>query len=72
MYLPSQKTITDPIELALFSIKFNALKSRIQILKTQKDRDIAIFEYFFEKKFEDIFFPEIPIKGIEINKSKEA
>ena len=26
--------ITDPIELALFSIKFNALKSRIQILKT--------------------------------------
>ena len=64
--------ITDPIELALFSIKFNALKSRIQILKTQKDRDIAIFEYFFEKKFEDIFFPEIPIKGIEINKSKEA
>ena len=64
--------ITDPIELALFSIKFNALKSRIQILKTQQDRDIAIFEYFFEKKFSEIYFPEVSVMSIRMNNSRET
>ena len=64
--------ISDPIQLALFSIKYNALKSRVQILETQKNRDIAIFEYFYEKKFKDINFPKILIPNIDINRSKET
>ena len=38
--------ISDPIELAIFSIKFNSLSSQIQKLRTDRNRDIGIFEYF--------------------------
>ena len=64
--------ISDPIELALFSIKYNALKSRIQILKTQKDRDLGIFEYFFGMEYQDIYFPNVFVPLIENNNDYEA
>ena len=40
--------ISDPVELAIFSIKFNSLSSRVQKLRTDRNRDISIFEYFFK------------------------
>ncbi|MEC7890283.1 MAG: TolC family protein [Pseudomonadota bacterium] len=64
--------ISDPIELALFSIKYNALKSRVQILKTQKDRDLGIFEYFFGTKYQNIYFPNVFVPLVENNNNQEA
>lgn len=64
--------ISDPILLALFSIKYNSLKSRVQILKANMNRDIGVFEYFFNMKFESAKFPNIIIPHIEMNKDIEA
>ncbi len=64
--------ISDPILLALFSIKYNSLKSRVQILKANMNRDIGVFEYFFDKKFVDVDFPNIFIPPIEMNKNIEG
>jgi outer membrane protein TolC len=64
--------ITDPIELAIFSIKYNNLKSKLQLLKTHKNRDLGIFEYFFEKKFENYTLPKVFVSKVELDKKKEA
>ena len=64
--------ISDPILLALFSIKYNSLKSRVQILKANMNRDIGIFEYFFNLKFENAKFPNIFVPQIEMNRDIEA
>ncbi len=64
--------ISDPIELALFSIKYNTLKSRVQSIKTARQRDIGIFEYFFEEDFNNNSFPNIFVPHIEMNKQKES
>lgn len=64
--------ISDPIELALFSIKFNALKSKVQILKTSRNRDIGIFEYFFGQKYKNNSFPNIFVPSLEMNKEIES
>ena len=64
--------IEDPIQLALFSIKFNALKTKIQIIKTSRNRDIGIFEYFFGEKFENNSFPNIFVPHLEMDKNKES
>lgn len=64
--------ITDPIELALFSIKFNALKSKVQILKTSRNRDIGIFEYFFGQRYTNNSFPNIFVPSLEMNKKIES
>ena len=66
-----QLGITDPIELALFSIKYNELKSKIQILSTERSRDIGIFEYFFREKFQNYSLPSI-FPNLIINKGSEA
>ncbi len=63
--------ISDPIELAIFSIKFNTLSSKVQRLKTERDRDVGIFEYFFKTKFKDYTFPEILVPPLELD-SKES
>jgi outer membrane protein TolC len=64
--------ITDPIELALFSIKFNTLKSKVQILKTSRNRDIGIFEYFFGRGYTNNSFPNIFVPSLEMNKKIES
>ena len=64
--------ISDPIQLALFSIRFNSLKSKIQIVKTARNRDIGIFEYFFGEKFDENSFPNVFVPHLEMNKSKES
>ena len=67
-----QLGISDPIQLALFMIKYNTLKSQVQRLKAEKNSDISIFEYFFGKKFNNMFFPNIFIPNVEMNKGSEA
>jgi len=59
--------ISDPIELAVFSIKFNSLSSKVQKLRTEKNRDIGIFEYFFKVKFSNQKFPEVFVPKISFN-----
>ena len=63
--------ISDPIELAIFSIKFNTLSSKVQRLKTERDRDVGIFEYFFKNKFINFSFPEVFIPNLSLD-SKES
>ncbi len=62
--------ISDPIELAIFSIKFNTLSSRVQRLKTERDRDVGIFEYFFKNEFKDFVFPEVSIPSLDLDQSE--
>tara|TARA_B110000444_G_scaffold261018_1_gene310508 strand:+ start:6584 stop:7936 length:1353 start_codon:yes stop_codon:yes gene_type:complete len=64
--------IADPIQLALFLVKYNTLKAKVQRLKTEKNRDTGIFEYFFGKEFKNMYFPNVLIPFVEMNKSKEA
>ncbi len=66
--------ISDPVELAIFSIKFNTLSSKVQRLKTERDRDVGIFEYFFKMKFVNFNFPEVfvPIISMDQNESYEV
>jgi len=64
--------IADPIELAIFSIKYNNLESKIQLLRTNRNRDVGVFEYFFRQKFENIFLPEINVPFINSKNSKNA
>ncbi len=63
--------ISDPIELAIFSIKYNTLSSKVQKLKTERDRDVGIFEYFFKNKFINYSFPEVFIPNLSLD-SKES
>lgn len=62
--------ISDPIELAIFSIKYNNLYSKVQNLKTSRDQDIGIYEYFFKTEFKNISFPEVFVPNIEIDNKK--
>ena len=59
--------ISDPIELAIFSIKFNTLSSRVQRLRTERDRDVGIFEYFFKNEFINYTFPEVFVPNLSID-----
>ncbi len=60
--------ISDPIELAIFSIKYNNLYSKVQNLKTLKDQNIGIYEYFFKTEFKDVSFPEVFVPHIQISR----
>ena len=62
--------ITDPIELAIFSIKYNNIDSKVQTLRTQRDRDVGIFEYFFKTKFENFSFPEVFVPRLSFNNNE--
>ena len=59
--------ISDPIELAIFSIKFNNLSSTVQRLRTLRQQDVGIFEYFFETRFENKFFPKVFVPDINLD-----
>ena len=49
----------------IFSIKYNNLYSKVQNLKTLKDQNIGIYEYFFKAEFKDVSFPEVFVPHIE-------
>ena len=62
--------ISDPMNLAVFSIRFNDLYSKVQMLETQRGRDIAIYEYFFKKEFKNVFFPNVLVPFVINNKER--
>ena len=53
------------MDLAVFSIRFNDLDSKVQMLRTQRGKDIAVYEYFFKKDFKNSFFPNVNIPSVE-------
>lgn len=57
--------ISDPMDLAVFSIRFNDLDSKVQMLRTQRGKDIAVYEYFFKKEFKNSFFPNVSIPSVD-------
>ena len=63
--------ISDPIELAVLSIKLNTLSSKVQTLRTERDRDVGIFEYFFKNEFRNYNFPEVYIPELSLD-NKES
>ena len=64
--------ITDPIELATFSVKFNDLESKVQQLKTIRSRDVGVYEYFFKEEFASASFPEVFIPNLSSIKDQEG
>ena len=48
------------------------MKSKVQILKTSKNRDIGIFEYFFGQQFNNNSFPNVFVPNLEMNKNIES
>ena len=59
--------ISDPMNLAVFSIRFNDLYSKVQMLETQRGRDIAVYEYFFKKEFKNVLFPNVLVPFVITN-----
>jgi len=53
--------ISDPVEYALFSVRYNNIKSLVAKLKANSERDISLFENFFKKEFNNNTFPKIRI-----------
>ncbi len=57
--------IADPMDLAIFSIRFNDLYSKVQVLKTQKNRDIAMYEYFFKTDYKNVYLPSVFVSSVK-------
>jgi hypothetical protein len=57
--------IADPMDLAVFSIRFNDLYSKVQVLKTQKNRDIAMYEYFFKTDYKNVYLPNVFVSSVK-------
>ena len=53
--------IADPVEFALFSVRYNNLKSVVINLESQSKRDISLYENFFKRGFENNTFPKVKI-----------
>ena len=67
-----QLGISDPIQLAVFSIKFNNLESKVQILRTDRNRDVGVYEFFFKTKFDNESFPEVLIPPLSMDYNRKA
>jgi len=58
--------ISDPIEYALFSVKYNNVKSLVVNLDATSKRDISNYENFFKREFKNDSFPKIKINDSSI------
>ena len=67
-----QAGLSDPIELAVFSIKYNEFENLYQELKALSNRDKDIFEYFFKQEYTDFNFPEILISNWQNTPDKSS
>lgn len=68
----AQLGIIDPVALAIFSIKFNNLESKVQILRTNRNRDVGVYEFFFKEEFQTASLPEVRIPLINSSDSKNG
>tara|TARA_Y100000590_G_scaffold468339_1_gene650751 strand:+ start:3186 stop:4508 length:1323 start_codon:yes stop_codon:yes gene_type:complete len=53
--------IADPVEYALFSVRYNNIKSTVVNLNANSKRDISMYENFFKRDFKDQLYPKIKI-----------
>ena len=67
-----QAGLSDPIELAVFSIKYNEFENLYHELKALSNRDKDIFEYFFKQEYTDFNFPEILISNWQNTPDKSS
>ena len=67
-----QAGLSDPIELAVFSIKYNEFENLYQELKALSNRDKDIFEYFFKQEYTGLNFPEILISNWQNTPDKSS
>ena len=58
--------ISDPVEYALFSVKYNNVRSLVVNLDSVSKRDISNYENFFKRDFENINFPKLKINDDSI------
>ena len=68
----AQLGIIDPVALAIFSIKFNNLESKVQILRTNRNRDVGVYAFFFKEEFQTASLPEVRIPLINSSDSKNG
>jgi hypothetical protein len=54
-----QAGIMDPVQSALFSVRYNSLKSLIYQLKSQAEKNNSRYKYFFKKEFSSNAFPKM-------------
>ena len=53
--------IADPVEYALFSVRYNKIKSTVVNLNAMSKRDISMYENFFKRDFKGVSYPKIQI-----------
>jgi len=53
--------ISDPVEFALFSVRYNNIKSIVANLNANSRRDISVYENFFKREFKDELYPKVKI-----------
>ncbi len=53
--------ISDPVEFALFSVRYNNIKSIVANLSANSRRDISVYENFFKREFNNELYPKVKI-----------
>ncbi len=53
--------ISDPVEFALFSVRYNNIKSIVANLSANSRRDISVYENFFKREFNNKLYPKVKI-----------
>ena len=53
--------ISDPVEFALFSVRYNNIKSIVANLSASSRRDISVYENFFKREFKNELYPKVKI-----------
>ena len=59
--------IADPVEFALFSVRFNNIKSIVAKLSANSRRDISVYENFFKRPFNNNLYPKVKINDQSIS-----
>lgn len=64
--------IMDPVESALFSVRYNRIETLVFQLKSTAEKDNNNFIFFYKKSYDNLAFPEFKIKSEVISKSKKS
>lgn len=59
--------LADPIEYALFSVRYNNMKTMVNNFEATSRRDISLYENFFGRKFANNAFPKLEINDQAIS-----
>ena len=64
--------IMDPVESALFSVRYNRLESLIYQLRSQAEKNSSRYKYFFQNDFSSAAFPRIYTRYNSSSKKSES